>query len=313
MAKADIVECIERPRTSRSRRGSGDGTSGKISDATRETPLGGCQQDQPEAREGQAGLSGAADGSVVPMKPGNAGGGKGPWLKAAQHVARDGRLAMSLATPANVQKLQTALRGKAKEASDYRFYSLYDKVHRKDILEFAYRRCRLNDGAAGVDGQTFADIEAQGVRDWLDALAQELESRTYRPQPVRRVWIPKPDRKQRPLGIPTVKDRVVQMAVVLVLEPIFEADLQPEQFAYRPGRSAHDAVNSVRKLLAIGHRQVIDADLSGYFDSIPHAELMSCVARRVADGAMLHLNVAGGIGRRNRRERAAATDEPQQG
>jgi RNA-directed DNA polymerase len=196
---------------------------------------------------------------------------------------------MSLATPANVQKLQTALRGKAKEASDYRFYSLYDKVHRKDILEFAYRRCRLNDGAAGMDGQTFADIEAQGVRDWLDALAQELESRTYRPQPVRRVWIPKPDRKQRPLGIPTVKDRVVQMAVVLVLEPIFEADLQPEQFAYRPGRSAHDAVNSVRKLLAIGHRQVIDADLSGYFDSIPHAELMSCVARRVADGAMLHL------------------------
>jgi len=283
------VECIERPRTSWSRRGSDDGMSGKISDATRETPLGVRPRDQPEAREGQAGPSGVADGSVVPMKPGNAGGGKGPWLKTVQYVARDGRLAMSLATPASVQKLQTALHGKAKEASDYRFYSLYDKVHRKDILEFAYRRCRLNGGTAGVDGQTFADIEEQGVRDWLDALAQELKSRTYRPQPVRRVWIPKPDGKQRPLGIPTIKDRVVQTAAVLVLEPIFEADLQPEQYAYRPGRSAHDAVASVMKLLTIGHRQVIDADLSGYFDSIPHAELMRCVARRIADGAMLHL------------------------
>jgi group II intron reverse transcriptase/maturase len=196
---------------------------------------------------------------------------------------------MSLATPTSVQELQTALHGKAKEAASYRFYSLYDKVYRKDILTFAYRRCRLNDGTAGVDGQLFADIQEQGVSDWLDALAQELESRTYRPQPVRRVWIPKPDGQQRPLGIPTIKDRVVQMAAVLVLEPIFEADLQPEQFAYRPGRSAHDAVNCVEKLLGTGHRQVIDADLSGYFDSIPHAELMRCVARRVADGSLLHL------------------------
>jgi RNA-directed DNA polymerase len=196
---------------------------------------------------------------------------------------------MSLATPTSVQELQTALHGKAKEAASYRFYSLYDKVYRKDILTFAYRRCRLNDGTAGVDGQLFADIQEQGVSDWLDALAQELESRTYRPQPVRRVWIPKPDGQQRPLGIPTIKDWVVQMAAVLVLEPIFEADLQPEQFAYRSGRSAPDAVNCVEKLLGTRHRQVIDVDLSGYFDSIPHAELMRCVARRVADGSLLHL------------------------
>jgi RNA-directed DNA polymerase len=196
---------------------------------------------------------------------------------------------MSLTPPERVQKLQKALHDKAKEAPGYRFYSLYDKVCRKDILIHAYLRCRLNDGTAGVDGQTFADIMEQGVLDWLDALAKELASRTYRPQPVRRVWIPKPDGKQRPLGIPTIKDRVVQMAVLLVLEPIFEADLPPEQYAYRPGRSAPDAVTCVEKLIGIGHREIVDADLSGYFDSIPHAELMRCVARRVADGTVLQL------------------------
>ena len=132
---------------------------------------------------------------------------------------------MSLATPASVQKLQTALHAKAKEAADFRFYALYDKVYRGDVLALAYERCQANGGAAGVDRQTFEDIEANGKERWLGELTQELKRRTYQPQPVRRVYIPKPDGKQRPLGIPTIRDRVVQTAAVLVLEPIFEADL----------------------------------------------------------------------------------------
>ncbi|HWO29400.1 MAG TPA: group II intron reverse transcriptase/maturase [Candidatus Acidoferrum sp.] len=178
---------------------------------------------------------------------------------------------------------------KAKGSPNFRFYALYDKVYREDVLAFAYECCKANGGAAGVDGQTFADIEEYGVQKWLDELTQELRSRTYRPQPVRRVWIPKPDGKQRPLGVPAIKDRVAQTVAVLVLEPIFEADLQPEQYAYRPERSALDAVRQVHQLLHSGHEQIVDADLSGYFDSIPHAELLKSVARRIVDGAMLHL------------------------
>jgi group II intron reverse transcriptase/maturase len=196
---------------------------------------------------------------------------------------------MSLETPASVLKLQTALHAKAKGSPNFRFYALYDKVYRNDVLRFAYECCKANGGAAGIDGQTFEDIDAYGTEPWLDELAQELKSRRYRPQPVRRVYIPKPDGKQRPLGIPAIKDRVAQTAAVLVLEPIFEADLQPEQYAYRTDRSALDAVRHVHKLLNSGHRQVVDADLSGYFDSIPHSDLMRSVARRVVDGAMLHL------------------------
>ena len=196
---------------------------------------------------------------------------------------------MSLTTPSSVQKLQTALQAKAKESPDYRFYALYDKVYRRDVLAYAYERCRTNDGAAGVDDQTFEDIEQYNRERWLDELTQELKSRTYQPQPVRRVYIPKPDGKQRPLGIPTIRDRVVQTAAVLVLEPIFEADLPPEQYAYRTDRSALDAVQHVHKLINTGHEQIVDADLSSYFDSVPHAELMKSVARRVVDGAMLHL------------------------
>ena len=142
---------------------------------------------------------------------------------------------MSLLPPPKVRKLQEALHAKAKRAPDYRFYALYDKVYRRDVLEFAYVRCRANGGVAGVDRQAFEDIEAYGLDRWLDEVAGELKERTYRPLPVRRVYIPKPDGKQRPLGIPCIKDRVVQMAVVLILEPIFEADLEPEQFAYRAG------------------------------------------------------------------------------
>ena len=196
---------------------------------------------------------------------------------------------MSLATPVSVQKLQTALHAKAKEAPGFRFYALYDKVYRKDVLAFAYQCCKANGGAAGVDGQSFEDIAAYGLERWLDELAQELKSRTYRPLPVRRVDIPKPDGGQRPLGVPAIRDRVAQTAAVLVLEPIFETDLQPEQYAYRPDRSALDAVRQVHKLINTGYGEVVDADLSSYFESLPHAELLKSVARRVVDGAMLHL------------------------
>lgn len=188
-----------------------------------------------------------------------------------------------------VQKLQAALRTKAKESSSYRFYALYDKVYRADVLSIALARCQDNAGAPGVDGQTFDDIEAYGRARWLEELAQELKGKTYRPQAVRRVWIPKADGKQRPLGVPTIRDRVVQMAAVLVLGPIFETDLQPEQFAYRAERSAIDAVRAVQSHLDRGYTEVVDADLSGYFDSIPHAELMKSVARRVSDRQVLHL------------------------
>ena len=196
---------------------------------------------------------------------------------------------MSLPTLPKVEKLRAALHAKAKRSPDYRFYALYDKLYREDILWVAHRRCLINGGAEGGDGVTFEDIESYGVRRWLGELAEELRTKTYRAQPVRRVYISKPDGKQRPLGIPTIKDRVVQTAAVLVLEPIFEADLQPEQHAYRPGRSALDAVRQVHGLLNTGHMEVVDADLSGYFDSIPHAELMKSVSRRISDRHLLHL------------------------
>ena len=196
---------------------------------------------------------------------------------------------MSLATPESVQRLQAALHAKAKGEPNYRFYMLYDKVHRPDVLAHAYACCRANRGAAGVDGQTFEAIEAYGVERWLGELAEDLRKKTYRPEAVRRVWIPKPDGTKRPLGIPTIRDRVAQTAAELVLAPIFEADLPSEQYAYRPGRGALDAVQHVHRLLVEGYTEVVDADLSGYFDSIPHAELLKSVARRVVDGAMLHL------------------------
>ncbi len=204
-------------------------------------------------------------------------------------MAEGREIGVSLSPPLKVGKLQAALHTKAKNSPDYRFYALYDKLYRRDVLRFAYERSRANRGKPGVDRQTFADIEEYGLERWLDELTTELHSGTYQPQPVRRVYIPKPDGKQRPLGIPCIKDRVVQMAAVLVLEPIFEADLEPEQHAYRPDRSALDAVRQVERLIRSGHTEVVDADLSGYFDSIPHPELMKSVSRRVSDGRMLRL------------------------
>ena len=196
---------------------------------------------------------------------------------------------MSLTTPESVWNLQKSLQAKAKANPALRFYSLYDKIYRRDVLAFAWQRCRANGGSAGVDGQTFEQIESEGLGGWLDGLTEQLRAKTYRPQAVRRVYIPKADGKLRPLGIPCIGDRVVQMAAVIVLAPIFEVDLPEEQYAYRADRSAHDAIRAVHGLVNRGHREVVEGDLSGYFDTIPHHELMKSVARRVSDGAVLEL------------------------
>ncbi|MFQ5572178.1 MAG: group II intron reverse transcriptase/maturase [Acidiferrobacterales bacterium] len=195
----------------------------------------------------------------------------------------------NLATPKSVQKLQTALHAKAKAEPGFRFYALYDKLYREDILAHAYAQCRANRGAPGVDGQDFAEVEAYGVDRWLGELALALKEETYRPDPIRRVFIPKANGQRRPLGIPTLRDRVCMTAAVLVLEPIFEADLPPEQYGYRRGRSAQEAVIDVEETLYRGYPDVVDADLADYFGSIPHAELLRSVARRVVDRRMLHL------------------------
>ncbi len=195
----------------------------------------------------------------------------------------------NLATPKSVQKLQTALHAKAKAEAGYRFYALYDKISRDDILAHAYAQCRSNKGAPGVDCQGFADIEAYGVERWLGELALALRQATYRPEPIRRVFIPKANGKLRPLGISTVRDRVCMTAAMLVLEPIFEADLPPEIYAYRAGRNAQQAVVEVEELLFRGHPDVVDADLADYFGSIPHTDLLKSVARRIVDRRVLHL------------------------
>jgi RNA-directed DNA polymerase len=197
---------------------------------------------------------------------------------------------VSLATPKHIRTLQRALYVKAKQEPTRRFHFLYDKVWRRDILAYAYACCRANGGAPGVDGETFSRIDAYGVERWLDDLREEMRTERYRPQPVKRVMIPKPGGVgQRPLGIPTIRDRVVQTAATLVLEPIFEADFDEAAYGYRPKRSALDAVRMVDRAIHEGHTEIVDADLSKYFDTIPHSALMTCVARRVSDGKMLHL------------------------
>src|SRR6267143_828618 len=196
---------------------------------------------------------------------------------------------MSLATPSKTRELQIKLYRKAKNEPGYRFYMLYDKIYREDILAHAYALARANKGAPGVDGQTFERIESAGLEEWLTGIRQELRNKTYQPQPVRRVMIPKPGGGERPLGIPTIRDRVVQTAAKLLMEPIFEADFEPHAYGYRPKRSAQEAIQKVHKLLCEGYADVVDADLSKYFDTIPHSELMQCVARRIVDRDMLRL------------------------
>jgi RNA-directed DNA polymerase len=196
---------------------------------------------------------------------------------------------MSLATPIAIRTLQRKLYRKAKAEPAYRFYLLYDKIYREDILRHAYVLARANAGAPGIDGMTFAQIEASGLEKWLGGLREELVSKMYRPDPVRRVSIPKPDGGERPLGIPTIRDRVVQTAAKLVLEPIFEADFEGSAYGYRPIRGAVDAVKEVHRLICRGYTDVVDADLSRYFDSIPHGELLKSVARRIVDRHVLRL------------------------
>jgi group II intron reverse transcriptase/maturase len=196
-----------------------------------------------------------------------------------------------LPAPDKVRQLQIILYRKAKSKPGYRFWSLYGEVQRADVLRTAWRRVKANGGTAGVDGETIDDIaqDPNSEKEWLEAVREELHTRSYRPSPVRRVRIPKAGGGERPLGIPTVKDRVVQMAVYLVLMPIYEADFHPRSFGFRPGRSAHQAVEEIREALRMGKTEVVDADLAKYFDTIPHRELMRRVSRRVSDGMMLKL------------------------
>ena len=196
---------------------------------------------------------------------------------------------MSLETPEKIRSLQRKLYCKAKAEPAFRFYVLYDKISREDVLRHAYALARDNAGASGVDGMTFVQIEASGVEAWLAGLREELVSKTYRPDPVRRVMIPKPGGGERPLGIPTIRDRVIQTAAKLVLEPVFEADFEDSAYGYRPRRSAIDAVREAHRLLCRGYTDIVDADLSKYFDTIPHADLLKSVARRIVDRHVLWL------------------------
>lgn len=223
------------------------------------------------------------------------------WLKEAQRDAAcmeatlrskgAGDGSQEITTPEKLRKLQRALYRKAKAEPEYRFWSLYGELTRSDLLEHALQLVVRNGGAPGSDGQTIGNITAtpETRKLWLQALQRELQAKAYRPQPVRRVYIPKSNGGQRPLGIPTVKDRVVQMAALVVLAPIFEADFHPNSFGFRPRHNAHQALDTIIDALRKGKLEVVDADLSKYFDTIPHERLLKLVARRTSDGSVLHL------------------------
>src|SRR5437899_148263 len=193
--------------------------------------------------------------------------------------------------PPSVRELRQKLGQKAKQQKRFRFYSLYGLVCRRGVLEAARMAVRRNDGASGVDGVSIQQIAAkpQSEAAFLEDIQRSLMERTYRTQAVRRVYILKPNGKLRPLGIPTVRDRVVQAAVLLILEPIFEADFEDCSYGFRPGRSAHQALRTIHQHLQAGYSAVYDADWAGYFDSIPHDKLIACVRMRVVDGAVLGL------------------------
>lgn len=229
-----------------------------------------------------------SDEAVVPAKAAKAAGGKGLYL--TTRLCREGtEIVATLSTPAPIRKLQRALYLRAKQEPRFRAYALYDKVHRPDILAHAYALAKANGGAPGPDGVTFAEIEAAGRDVLLDDLREALQTKRYQPGPVRRVYIPKLNGGERPLGIPNIRDRVVQTAAKLVLEPIFEADFEPDSFGFRPRRAAHDALDAIQAAMDAGMCWVIDADVTAYFDTIPHDRLMKTVAQRVVDGAMLAL------------------------
>ena len=228
---------------------------------------------------------------IVPLasrRQHNFGRGKGHCLHHVSEEGKEEEIAAVLTTPEHIQELQTKPSQKAKQDREFRFYALYDKVYRKDIIEHAYRLVKANKGAPGVDGITFEAIE-EGAERYLETIAEELRNKTYKPSPVRRVYIPKPDGGKRPLGIPTIKDRVVQMAVKLVIEPIFEADFQDSSYGFRPGRDAHQAMDEVSLQLRCKNTQVIDADITKYFDTIPHDKLLKAVAKRIVDKNILAL------------------------
>ena len=209
------------------------------------------------------------------------------FLKRGGAKGRLEELKSDLTTTDTVQELQRKLFQKAKSTPNFRFYALYDKVYRIDVLSKAWERVKANKGASGIDGQTFKDIEQQGVGQFLEGIQQELKAKTYRPQPARRVYIPKPDGTERPLSIPTVKDRVVQGALKLILEPIFEADFEECSYGFRPNKSGQQAALEVRKLLNFGYKEVIETDIEDCFGSIPHRDLLDMVAKRVVDGKIL--------------------------